>query len=720
MFQQAGFLCLETGLTRKKNSINIAAKNLGDGCIAFLVFWCVGYSIAFNDNGLAIDSDLLFFEAEVGNYAEFGFFFYQAMFCCAAVTIIAGAVSERVSYQGYLLLSFFTAIVIYPVMCNLVWSENGWLRALGFFDYAGSTVVHSLAGWIALAAVIVIGPRLGRFDSNGKPENIPQSNLVLSSLGVLILWFGWIGFNGGALGGFSPEVLPVIVNTLIGGCGGFTLVLLIKLVTQAPVKMPDCINGLLAGLVSVTAGANIMFGYEALLVSMVGAAIMLSCNQLLLRCRIDDAIGVIPVHLGAGVWGTLVLPFLARSELSLIPQLMGIACCGFWCFSTAFILIKVLRVFVVFRVDAQAEFVGLNISEHGATDELVELLQELNETTKNPDFNARLTIEPFTEVGRIADKFNKLLQRLDTNNKSLLDEKAKTQGSLINMQQLNAAISAHTLVSTTDLRGRITFVNEKFCQLSQYNESELKRSSHRLIKSDEHDESFWREMWGVLDAGETWGGAICNRAKDGSHYWVEVTITPTYNDARLTGYMSIQTDITAHKKSSAIPDKIDFDLKIEKSNAIENLGHCVSTLATESHTKAPPPQEKPKRINLIGDQKRCLLVEDILHNQELASLLLEELGFTYDVANNGQEALEAVDKANYDIVLMDMQMPIMSGIEATQCIRQTYDKEALPIIAMTANVLPEHRKDCKQAGMNDFIAKPIVFDSMVEILNRWL
>lgn len=775
MLQQAGFLCLETGLTRKKNNINVAVKNITDACIAFLIFWIVGYNIAFSSNGLPLNIGALLLAPALTTSQEYAHFFYQAMFCCAAVTIISGSVAERISYKGYLIISILTALLIYPVFCNLAWSPNAWLAKLGFKDFAGSTVVHSVAGWIALAAVITLGPRLGRFDKDGTPKIIPPSNLVTASLGVLIIWFGWIGFNGGSTGNFSIGVLPVIINTFVGASGGFLTITIFNILNKNTVDLPLCLNGLLAGLVSVTAGADIMLGHEALIISVLAAFVMLGCNHLLLKAKIDDAIGVIPVHLAAGIWGTLSVPMLYHSDVQFLPQLIGVLICGAWCFGFSFLAMRVLKPYVNWRVDQDSENIGLNISEHGANDDLAELLKDISSDPLHKSNKKRLPVEPFTEIGRLADEFNQLLDSNDIATAELFSEKEKNKISLQNMERLNNSISGHMAVSTTDLNGRITFVNDRFCELSQYTSEELLCSSHRIIKSDKHDDFFWQNVWKALGTGDNWSGRICNRAKDGSLYWVEATISPSYNDSRITGYLSIQINATTNKNHHSendhtvepALDSIPSNTAViiantentqEKQRDIKPAEDMEPALAPIEESKLEPtaestsekasaepsvttPEEVPytlEKATRTLDQiqskndaipyqnlasKRCLLVEDIPDNQMLAKMLLDDIGIAYSVANNGQEALDALETDHFDIILMDCQMPGMDGYEATEQIRAGNAGAKFcktPIIAMTANAMKGDKTKCVQAGMTDYLSKPIDSDILEDKIRYWL
>jgi ammonium transporter, Amt family len=389
LFMQAGFTALESGLVRTKNSVNVAFKNFATLLVAATLFWLFGFGLMFgaSASGVVGSSSFLFEDDRAFLTA---FFVFQLGFIATSTTLISGAVAERMRFASYLVLAVFVAAVVYPVFGHWAWGDatilgesgsSGWLKELGFVDFAGSTVVHSVGGWVALSAIIILGPRIGRFGAGAVP--IRGHDLPLTTVGVFVLWIGWYGFNGGSTLGLTAEVPSVILNTTLaaafGGVVGMTI-------TWARDPRPDVIaimNSALAGLVGITASANLMSPWKAALVGGVAAVVMRLVTELLERLRIDDAVGAVPVHLGAGIWGTLAVGLLGdvdsfpvadgRTEQIGI-QLVGIGVCFAWAFGVGFVVLTLIDQRFPFRIDAAGELAGLNVAEHGATTEIVDLL----------------------------------------------------------------------------------------------------------------------------------------------------------------------------------------------------------------------------------------------------------------------------------------------------------------------------------------------------------
>jgi len=382
---QAGFLCLESGLTRRKNSINVAIKNLADFCLTTVVFWVIGFSLMFGvSNAGWFGSSKLFLDFSLEPTFLSAFFIFQVMFCGAAVTIMSGAIAERMRFSSYLIVTVLVSALIYPLFGHWAWAgldtgeANGWLNGMGFVDFAGSSVVHSVGGWVSLAVLLIIGPRIGRFSSEGKSQNIYPSNLPLATLGVVLLFIGWIGFNGGSTLALNDQVSLIVVNTIIAGSIGAVSAGLLGYVVQNRLNVTQFMNGCLGGLVAITANCFAVTTPVAALIGLVGGMITIGVEELLENRKIDDAVGAIPVHLGAGIWGTLAVGLygdlailgtgLTRME-QIGVQLLGVIVCGVWTFCIAYSVLKVVNYFYPLRVTRDHELLGLNISEHGVLDE---------------------------------------------------------------------------------------------------------------------------------------------------------------------------------------------------------------------------------------------------------------------------------------------------------------------------------------------------------------
>ena len=378
---QAGFLCLESGMTRSKNSINVAIKNLADFCLSTLVFWAVGFGLMFGlsyKGWIGLDLFVLDFASTTPSLAVF--FLFQVMFCGAAVTILSGIVAERMKFGGYLFVAFIVAGILYPVAGHWSWAGiggsggTGWLAELGFVDFAGSTVVHSVGGWAGLALVLIVGPRLGRFAGESGMRAITPSNMPTAALGAILLFIGWLGFNGGSTLALNETVPAILVNTVVGGCIGAISAGGLSYAVNQRLDVDQFINGALGGLVAVTANCFAISTGSAALIGLVGGMIVVFCSRILESLKIDDAVGAIPVHLGAGIWGTLATGLYGDLEtlgtgLGRLEQVgvqaLGVLVYGGWTFGVAFLVFyfgnKILR----FRVSEEEEIAGLNISEHG-------------------------------------------------------------------------------------------------------------------------------------------------------------------------------------------------------------------------------------------------------------------------------------------------------------------------------------------------------------------
>ena len=425
---QAGFLCLEAGATRSKHNINVVIKNIADLGISVLCFWLFGYGLMFGPTmGGWFGAGLFAIDVARADVWAASFFLFQAMFCSTAVTIVSGAVAERIRFNAYLWITLLVSGLLYPVFGHWSWNgldqstSAGWLGQLGFVDFAGSTVVHSVGGWVALAAVLVVGPRVGRFSPKRRRLMVGY-DLPLASLGTLLLWLGWFGFNGGSVLALTDTVPGIIANTLLAGAAGLVFPLVLDLLRQRRVSVKAVMNGALAGLVAITAGCHAVSAGAAILIGSIGSLCMVLTDQRLERHRIDDVVGAIPVHLSAGVWGTLAVGIfgdraLLGTGLSRISQIavqvLGVSVAAVWTFGVAFLLLHQLNRRWPLRVTRRQEHIGLNVSEHGATSDLVDLFMVMRRQERTGDLSLRAPVEEFTPVGQIAARYNRVMGRLE-------------------------------------------------------------------------------------------------------------------------------------------------------------------------------------------------------------------------------------------------------------------------------------------------------------------
>lgn len=423
---QAGFLCLESGKIRSKNSINVAAKNISDFILAAVIFWTFGFAVMFGDSVGGFVGSNEFFVGDTQSAYQISFFLFQMMFCGTAATLVSGAVAERMTFIGYLCIACILSAVIYPVVGHWTWASSyqaansGWLESIGFVDFAGATVVHSVGGYVALAAVIIIGPRIGRFDTD---NNLPTGNNVpMSVLGVLLLWFGWFGFNGGSTLQLTDQVPLIILNTCLAASWGGIIASLLHYYYKRFFDIGFMLNGVIAGLVSITANAHVVSPVEAMNIGIVGGVVLYFSTRWIEKLKIDDALGVVPSHLMAGIWGTIAVALFA--DLSLLgtglsrwqqfeAQLIGIISIGCYSFILSYLLLSLLNRFIPLRVTAEDELKGMNVSEHHASTELIDLLTTMHKQKEAGAFNDPVPVEPFTEVGQIASQYNEVIARVN-------------------------------------------------------------------------------------------------------------------------------------------------------------------------------------------------------------------------------------------------------------------------------------------------------------------
>jgi Amt family ammonium transporter len=409
-FMQAGFAFVEAGMTRSKNTVNILFKNTIDFVVATLAFWAIGYALMFGTDaggligtsGFALDPTTAAGQEDVAGLPVMAFWFFQLVFAGTAATIVSGAMAERTKFIAYLGYSFLISAFIYPIAAHWIWG-GGWLSSLGttttitggtsFRDFAGSTVVHSIGGWIALLGAIALGPRLGRFTKDGKAKAIPGHSIALVVLGVFILWFGWFGFNPGsqlAADGANADVIALVAaNTnLAAAAGGLAAMLLAWYFVKKP-DLGSTLNGVLAGLVAVTAPCAFISPVSAVIIGAVGGVIVVLGVMLLERVKVDDPVSAVPVHLLNGIWGTLAVGLFATDTGllttgqagQLIAQIIGIVAVGTWCVVMGSVMFFLLKKTVGLRVSREEELAGLDYHEHGSAAYPADVQGELVGTT---------------------------------------------------------------------------------------------------------------------------------------------------------------------------------------------------------------------------------------------------------------------------------------------------------------------------------------------------
>ena len=379
-FMHLGFSFLEIGLTRQKNTINILFKNFFVITTGLIVYCLVGFNLMYPSEWIiegvlgtivpGLDSvaatDLSYNEG----YTYWTDFLFQGMFAATAATIISGAVAERIKINSFILIAILYVAIVYPIVGSWQWGGgffSTFTKGFGFYDFAGSTLVHSVGGWGALVVIYFLGARKGKFDSNGKPLAIPGSNLPLSAAGVLILWLGWFGFNGGSVLSADPEATSLtLVTTCLAAAAGGVIAMITSTLLYKNLDLTMFLNGILGGLVGITAGADQMSPGDAILIGAIAGALIVFAVSLVDKIKLDDPVGAIAVHLICGIWGTLAVGlFGAKAGFDqFLVQLIGVLCYGVFCVATSFIIIYTLKKTVGIRVSEREELEGLDAHEH--------------------------------------------------------------------------------------------------------------------------------------------------------------------------------------------------------------------------------------------------------------------------------------------------------------------------------------------------------------------
>ena len=378
MWMAAGFAMLESGLVRSKNTATICLKNIALYSIAGLTFYLVGYNLMYLDVTGYIGSFSPFWGAddaaalegtfEEGGYSASSDWFFQMVFVATAASIVSGALAERVKLWSFLAFVVLLTAIIYPIQGSWVWG-GGWLAEMGFSDYAGSTLVHSVGGWAALSGALILGARKGKYAADGRVQPIPGANLPLATLGTFILWLGWFGFNGGsvlALGSAASaiEMSNVFANTNMAAAGGVIAAMILTQILYKKVDLTMALNGAIAGLVSITAEPADPSMGMAVLIGAVGGIIVVLAVPFLDKLKIDDVVGAIPAHLFAGIWGTLAV-VISDPDATFVTQLTGIVAIGAFAFVLSTVFWLILKFTIGIRVSEEDEVMGLDKAELG-------------------------------------------------------------------------------------------------------------------------------------------------------------------------------------------------------------------------------------------------------------------------------------------------------------------------------------------------------------------
>lgn len=583
---QAGFCLLESGMVRSKNSINVAVKNLLDCVISMLVFTAIGFSVMFG-----VDVGGLIGEfGSVDFYSDpklTSFFLFQLVFCSTATTIISGAVAERTRLSTFVLVAVCVSGFVYPVTGHWVWggtlatTGQGWLSQLGFVDFAGATVVHVVGGFAALAAVLVVGPR----------TTIPLAartgghSLTLAVLGCFLLWFGWWGFNGGSCLSVTDGLPLILLNTQLSAAAGAVGATLVCVIHNKRVEVIPLISGVLSGLVSITAACHAVTPFAAVVVGAVGSILAYVVDVQMKRREIDDVVSAFPVHGICGLWGTLAFGLFAGEELfngmtrlqAVGIQTMGSLAVAATAFVVVWGLLSLVKVFVRIRVTEGEERLGLNVVEHGATNEVLELMTEMDRH-RDGDFSTLVHEEPDTEAGQIACQYNRVLDRVASEmsqreeaNEWLKAERLRLKSVLefagVGIYQLNEQFQA-------------TAANQTLLDILGY------RSEAEFVTSTPVTQTSWlvgTENEKLFLDSLTTGVAIrnvetkiCNQ--QGEDVWLLESIVPVKDENdKLVTWLGTVNDITERKQVMLQEVAVAQARSQAKGEFLANMSHEIRT-----------------------------------------------------------------------------------------------------------------------------------------------
>lgn len=374
-FMQAGFALVETGFTRAKNAVNILMKNLMDFAIGSIVFWAIGFGLMFGVTHTGFFGTTGFFLSDFmpgGDPWVLAFWMFQVVFAATAATIVSGAMAERTKFIGYIIYTAIISALVYPIFGSWAWGGlfhgKGWLESFGFIDFAGSTVVHSIGGWAALAGAIVLGPRIGKYTKDGKVKPILGHNIPLAALGVFILWIGWFGFNPGSTTVADKSIAMIFVNTNLAGAAGCVIAMIVSWIKFGKPDVGMSLNGALAGLVGITAGCANVSPTSSVIIGAIAGVIVVFSVVFFDSIGVDDPVGAVSVHGVCGAFGTLAAGIfnMGGTSVKMIGvQLLGMGVAFLWSFGTSFLLFKAIEATIGLRVSPEEEMEGLDAVEHG-------------------------------------------------------------------------------------------------------------------------------------------------------------------------------------------------------------------------------------------------------------------------------------------------------------------------------------------------------------------
>ncbi|MDE1464973.1 ammonium transporter [Spartinivicinus poritis] len=670
---QAGFAALESGLTRAKNTINVALKNITDFTVATVVFWLVGFALMFGDSVSGWFGSSNFAISEADTPMDFAFFMFQVTFAGTAATIVSGAVAERIRFLAYMIITIAICAFIYPVSGHWIWGEGGWLAEKNMVDFAGSTVVHSLGGWVGLAGAWILGPRLGRFNPDGRTVRMQGHNQVMAVIGVLILWFGWFGFNGGSTLEATPDVAKIILNTSLAAAAGGVASFLISLFLHGgEIYIARLLNGIIGGLVAITAGCAVVDPMGAAFIGLSAGVVVYGFEWWMVKgLRIDDPVNVVASHGFCGAWGTLILAFVAADGALPIAnrweqffvQAQGVIAVFIWGFGTGAILFGIMRYMKFLRVPEEAERVGLNVYEHGTTTGLIEIKQAMKSILPKSeggegDLTTRVPFEQGSDAGEIAQAFNTLVDSYYNTVKYLNSASAKlnqTGESLNNTcaslnqsakdQTYNSDKVLSTVQEMVNMTNQVTeYANEiyertlKVCEEASQNRSIVNSATH-AIETLSND---------VIEAAE-----VIHQLKNDSN---EISqISDTINDiSDQTNLLALNASIEAarageHGRGFAVVAEEVRELAQRASNSTEQIKQMIDKIQAGAIKAAEAMEQGAENASASVNQAKQMgeslnrISDNVENITELTQLSCNQLNTYKEVTHTIETDLSTIN-----------------------------------------------------------------------------
>jgi Amt family ammonium transporter len=665
MFMQGGFCFLESGFSRAKNSINVALKNLVDFCAAGVAFFLLGFGIMYGSSPSGLIGMRWPLASEDVQPWTFAFFLFQFVFCGTTTTIVSGAVAERMRFRSYIIISFVVSGLMYPIFGHWAWGgtggfgDTGWLASIGFIDFAGSTVVHSVGGWISLAAVIILGPRLGRFHAN--KQTLHGHNLAMAVMGVMILWFGWFGFNGGSTLAMSDRVPLILVNTNMAPAAGGVAALILSYLLLKRIDVAHVLLGVVAGLVGITACCHLVDPWESLLIGAVAAILCILASELLARLEIDDVVGAWPTHAVAGMWGTLCVALFGNVDHfgtgldrweQLQVQLTGIVICAAWSFGVGFLVLRLINAITPFRVTAEDEEAGLNVSEHNATTELIDLLSDMNAQRITGDFARPVRVEPNTEVGQIAHQYNAVISRVQ----SEIDRRDQVAQALREAERRYRRIFEDAIegIFQTTPAGRYLIANPALARIYGYDSpreliDSVSDIALQVYVDPNRREQFRKHM--ELHGSVTGFESEIKRL-DGTHCWISESARVVRDDTgKILYYEGTVEDISERKRSSDMEKEVSVALQASqaKSDFLAHVSHEIRTplngiigmLDLLNQSSLTASQANYVRVARSSSKLLLSVINDVLDFSKIEAGKLETSPHDFDLVRLVEETIES-------------------------------------------------------------------------------